>query len=569
MTNQGSAADSAGESFLRLLSSRGVDYLFANSGTDFPPLVEALARARRDGFAVPKTLLVPHENVAVGMAHGVAMVTGRAQALMVHVNVGTANALCGLINAARENVPMLLAAGRTPLFESGAPGSRSLNIHWAQEMFDQAGMVREHVKWDYELRAGAQLESVLDRALAIAASEPQGPVYLSLPREVLAGAGVAFSAVTTQQAAAAPTPDADTIARAAEILARARNPLVITARAGREPDAVPLLAALAERFALPVVEYRPRHLSLPNTHPMHAGYESAPWLDEADAILVLDCDVPWIPAVRAPRTGVPVIQAGSDPLFARYPTRGFRADVSIVGTSRRVLAALGPALEKVGVDTAAVAARRKHILAAGRQRRAATESLAQAGRGAPTLGMAAVSRALSDALARAGGDTIVVNEYSLVPAAMELTRPGSFFGSSPVGGLGWGVPAALGAKLAAPGALVVAAVGDGSYTFANPLACHHAAAMHGVATLTLVMNNGAYGAVDRATRAMYPQGLAVQDGMPLVSLAPVPRYDAVIAACGGHGERVESAVALTAAFDRAIRVVREEGRQALVDVICA
>ena len=83
------------------------------------------------------------------------------------------------------------------------------------------------------------------------------------------------------------------------------------------------------------------------------------------------------------------------------------------------------------------------------------------------------------------------------------------------------------------------------------------------------MNNGAYGAVDRATRAMYPQGLAVQDGMPLVSLAPVPRYDAVIAACGGHGERVESAAALTAAFDRAIRVVREEGRQALVDVICA
>ena len=569
MTNQGSAADSAGESFLRLLSSRGVDYLFANSGTDFPPLVEALARARRDGFAVPKTLLVPHENVAVGMAHGVAMVTGRAQALMVHVNVGTANALCGLINAARENVPMLLAAGRTPLFETGAPGSRSLNIHWAQEMFDQAGMVREHVKWDYELRGGAQLESVLDRALAIAASEPQGPVYLSLPREVLAGAGVAFSAVTTQQAAAAPTPDADTIARAAEILARARNPLVITARAGREPDAVPLLAALAERFALPVVEYRPRHLSLPNTHPMHAGYESAPWLDEADAILVLDCDVPWIPAVRAPRTGVPVIQAGSDPLFARYPTRGFRADVSIVGTSRRVLAALGPALEKVGVDAAAVAARRKHILAAGRQRRAATESLAQAGHGAPTLGMAAVSRALSDALARAGGDAIVINEYSLVPAAMELTRPGSFFGSSPVGGLGWGVPAALGAKLAAPGALVVAAVGDGSYTFANPLACHHAAAMHGVATLTLVMNNGAYGAVDRATRAMYPQGLAAQDGMPLVSLAPVPRYDAVIAACGGHGERVESAAALTAAFDRAIRVVREEGRQALVDVICA
>lgn len=571
MTNDNMGAGdvaSVGEGFLRLLASRGVAFLFANAGTDFPSLVEALARARREGFAVPRTLLVPHENVAVGMAYGVTMVSARAQALMVHVNVGTANALCGLINASRENVPMLLAAGRTPLFESGPAGSRSLNIHWAQEMFDQAGMLREHVKWDYELRGGAQLESVLDRALAIAASEPQGPVYLSLPREVLAAPGTAFSAQSTQRPAAAPAPDAEAIAAAAALLARARNPLIITARAGREPAAVPLLAALAGRFALPVVEFRPRYLSLPNSHPMHAGYESAPWLDEADAILVLDCDVPWMPAGKTPRAGVPVIQAGSDPLFARYPTRGFRADVCITGTPLRVLAALGPALEAAGVDAAQVAARRERVIAAGRERRAAVEVLVGDGMG-PAMSMASVSRALSDALARAGGEAIVVNEYSLLAAAMDLTRPGSYFASSPVGGLGWGVPAALGAKLASPAALVVAAVGDGSYTFANPLACHHAAAMHGIATLTLVMNNGAYGAVERATRAMYPQGVAAtaEEGMPLVSLQPVPRYDAIIAACGGHGERVEKAEALPEALDRAIVAVRA-GRPALLDVIC-
>ena len=564
--DNGKDVASVGEGFLRLLASRGVDFLFANAGTDFPPLVEGLARARRDGFAVPKTLLVPHENVAVGMAYGATMVSGRAQALMVHVNVGTANALCGLINAARENVPMLLAAGRTPLFESGQPGSRSLNIHWAQEMFDQAGMVREHVKWDYELRGSAQLESVLDRALAIAASEPQGPVYLSLPREVLAAPGTAFSTTTTQQPAAAPAPDPDAIAQAAAILARARHPLIITARAGRERGAVPLLAQLAERFALPVVDYRPRYMSMPNNHPMHGGYESAPWLDEADAILVLDCDVPWMPAGKAPRAGMPVIQAGSDPLFARYPTRGFHADVCITGTSQRVLAALGLALERAGVDATLIADRRERIAAAGRAWRAAVDSQVVAG--ASALNMASVSRALSEALARAGGESIVINEYSLVPAAMDFTRPGSYFGSSPVGGLGWGLPAALGAKLASPGSLVVAAVGDGSYTFANPLACHHAAAMYGIATLTLVMNNGAYGAVDRATRAMYPQGIAVTDGMHLVSLAPVPRYDALMAACGGHGERVEQADAMAGALDRAIRAVRD-GRQALVDVMCA
>ena len=210
------------EEFLRLLASRGVEYFFVNSGTDFPSMEEALALAREQGFAIPKTLLIPHENVAVGMAYGVTLVTGQPQAVMVHVNVGTANALCGLINASRENIPMLMAAGRTPWFEQGASSSRSLNIHWAQDMFDQAGMVREHVKWDHELRSGTQIEAVVDRALAIACSEPQGPVYLSLPREVLAQESRPSQAHSTQCPAPFAMPDEASIARVASDLARAR-----------------------------------------------------------------------------------------------------------------------------------------------------------------------------------------------------------------------------------------------------------------------------------------------------------------------------------------------------------
>src|SRR3979411_2808094 len=105
---------------------------------------------------------------------------------MVHVSVGTANALCGVFNAARANVPILFTAGRSPLTEEGLDGARDTYIHWAQEMFDQAGMLREMVKWDYERRTGTQLETVIDRALTLATSPPEGPVYLSLPREVLA-----------------------------------------------------------------------------------------------------------------------------------------------------------------------------------------------------------------------------------------------------------------------------------------------------------------------------------------------------------------------------------------------
>lgn len=570
MTQDSTKIGSAGEVFLRLLASRGVDYFFANPGTDFASIAEALARAQNDGIAVPRTVLVPHENIGVGMAYGVTMVTGRAQAVMVHVNVGTANAICGLINASRENIPILMAAGRTPLYESGRLGARSMNIHWAQEMFDQSAMLRELVKWDYELRAGEQMESVVDRALAIARSEPQGPVYLSLPREVLAEAGVAPRSITpSQNPPASPSPDPESIERAASILARAKNPLVITSRAGREPEAVALLEALAERFALPVVEYRARYLSISSAHPMHAGYEPTPWFDTADAILVIDCDVPWVPDTKSPAAGVPVIQVGADPLFALYPTRGFRADLTIASTPRRALTALSAALLRVGVDDSLIVERRARIEAAGVKRRAALENMVRSARSASPMGMAWVSRAISEAIARAGAsDAIIVNEYSLIAAAANLTLPGSFFAASAVGGLGWGLPAAMGAKLAAPDRLVIATLGDGAYTFANPIACYHAAAMHDTPVLTVVLNNGGYGAVERATRAMYPQGDAVKHGIPLVSLKPLPHYDAVVSACGGHGERVEQAEALPAALDRAIRAVRKERRQALLDVSC-
>ena len=102
---------------------------------------------------------MPHENVAMAMAHGYYRIAGKPAAVMVHVTVGTANSINGLMNATRDNVPILLAAGRTPLTETGHIASRNRSIHWGQEAFDQGGMVREFVKWDYELRSGQPVES--------------------------------------------------------------------------------------------------------------------------------------------------------------------------------------------------------------------------------------------------------------------------------------------------------------------------------------------------------------------------------------------------------------------------
>ena len=166
------------------------------------------------------------------MAHGYTLMTGRPQAVMVHVNVGLANALMGVVNTSRENIPMLVTSGRTPLTEAGRRGARDLPIHWGQEMFDQAGMLRELVKWDYELRDPIQIEAVVDRALSIATSAPGGPVYLSLPREVLAAPydGGAMTATTRQATPTLPHPDPAAVQEAARLIAKAKSPLVIAAR---------------------------------------------------------------------------------------------------------------------------------------------------------------------------------------------------------------------------------------------------------------------------------------------------------------------------------------------------
>jgi acetolactate synthase-1/2/3 large subunit len=560
------ATDSVAEAWLALLAARGVEYLFANAGTDFPSVIEALAKPRSDDVALPAPIVAPHENLAIGMAHGYAMVTGRPQAVMVHVNVGMANALCGILNAAREQIPVIFTAGRTPLYEDGPPGSRSLYIHWAQEMFDQAGMLREAVKWDYELRDGRQVETVVDRALSIAMSEPRGPVFIGLPREILAQKldKVSFADPPRQRAAAPAAPDEAAIAAIAEALARARNPLIVAASAGRDQAVPALLGSLAERFALPVVEFRPRYLSLADTHAMHAGFEVDPYLDAADAILALDCDVPWIPKIKQPRPDCAVFHIGPDPLFERYPMRSFAADIAVSAPVAAGLRALGAALSRLGPDERALAARRAAIAAASDRRRAAAIRAAEGQRGDARMDAAWMSLCLSRALP---DDAIVVNEYPLVRTVTRFAQPGSYYGTSPVGGLGWGLPAALGAQLAARERIVVATVGDGAYLFANPAACHQLSSACALPVLTIVYDNGGWNAVRRATRSMYPEGHAMRANRPpLMAFDPAPRYEQLIAACGGWGERVERAADLPGALERALRVVREERRQALLSV---
>ncbi|HEY5897821.1 MAG TPA: thiamine pyrophosphate-requiring protein [Burkholderiales bacterium] len=556
--------ETAADAWLTLLAARGVEYLFANGGTDFAPVVEACAKGQKLGWKLPQVVIVPHENMGVAMAHGYTMITGRPQAMMVHVGVGTANAMNGLINASRQNVPILFTAGRTPITESGAlPAARNNYIHWAQEHFDQGAMLREFVKWDYELRHAEQVETVIDRALAIAKSEPQGPVYVTLPREILASPiGKDPSAATTIAPATPPAPDAAALEEAAKLLGHARHPLLITANGGRTIESSRAIEHLAQALAVPVIHYRPRFLALSTEHPMHCGWDPHALLKEADVVLVVDCDVPWIPKEGAPKADAKVIHIGPDPLFARYPLRGFRTDIALTGALAPTLEALWRAAQKQAPSTKAIEERRKAVGTLS------TEVRAKARGGFDPMPSSITGKWLSACMNRLlDGQTILVNEYPTVLEEMTIREPMRYFGNASAGGLGWGIGAALGAKLASPDKTVVCALGDGAYMFGNPTAAHYVSEAMKLPVLFIIANNARWAAVHRSTLATYPKGFASQTKEPpFATLEPSPRFEHVIRASGGHGEAVTEPKELMPALERALKIVKDEKRQALVNV---
>ena len=558
--------------YLAALADHGIDAFFVNAGTDFAPIVEAYAHNKEAGGPrLPTPVICAHENLGGGMAHGAALVTGTPQALMLHVNVGTANAACSVANAARDRIPLLVTAGRSPILETGAVGSRDLPIHWSQEMFDQASLVREFVKWDYELRDPRQAEIVVDRALSIATAQPRGPVYLSLPREVLAETAdepqdppAAEHRHTPVPAAVYPDPEA--VAEIADRISAAEFPVIVATASGAETDAVEVLQDCAARFGIGVADPWARYLNIAYDHPNRIGSDVGAVFEQADVVVFVECDVPWIQARTAPADDCYIAQVGADPLFSTYPIRSHRADVNVAATPTAFLMRLTEALASRAADIDEQ--RGQRIRAAATANRAAVDELraSEAGKDDEPITPAAISATLGDLL---DDDDIVFNEYVSYPDLLHRTRPGTYYFLPASGGLGWGLPAALGAKFAARDRTVIATLGDGAYMFANPAACHHAAAKHDLPILTVIANNSNWSAVDLATQLVYPEGEAVATAEGRFSdLSPSPDLAAYCRAAGGYGVTVELRSELADALKEALHAVRVDGRQALVDVRC-
>ncbi len=554
------AQPTGAEALLRGLKASGIDYLFANAGTDFPSVIEALAQA--DPGAMPTPVTIPHETAAVAMAHGYYLVSGAPQAVMVHVNVGLANAVMGVLNAASDNVPVVMMSGRTPLTETGRQGSRITPIQYGQEMYDQTALVREAVKFDYEMRYPEQGGPLAARAVSAAMSEPRGPVYLSLPREPLAEQIDPARAAppSPRPATTRAMPDPGAVAEAAKMLAEAKRPLIICQRGDPEGRLAAALSAMGREQGIGTVEpFVVRNL-LAHDDPASLGY--APMLSkEADAVLVVDSGVPWIEALHAPPDDARIIHIGADPSFTRMPMRGYRSDLSITGDPAETVNAIRAAMR---TDDARLETRRGDLddMAAARAKRRA--KIIEGARASSPMGAEWLSHCLSEIMDE---DAVIFSELGLVPAAMQIKGANRLFSNPHSGGLGWALPAALGAQMARPGKLTIAAMGDGSYIFANPVACHQIAEALALPILIVVKNNAMWNAVRRSVVASYPEGAATRaNEMPLTSLSPLPDFAAIAAASRAFSERVDEAEALPAALDRALTAIRTEGRAALLDV---
>jgi acetolactate synthase-1/2/3 large subunit len=549
---------------IEALTDAGISHLFANFGSDHPGIVEALAEARATGKPVPKVITCPNEMVALTCAQGFAQISGRPQAVLVHVDCGT-QAMAGAIhNVAKCRVPVLIFAGASPYTQEGElPGGRNEFIHWIQDVPDQRGILRGYMKYENELRTGRNIKQMIHRALQICSSDPKGPAYLMAAREVFEEEIPPITVDPSRWQPIAPLslPEPG-LTELFDGLLAAKRPLVVTSYLGRNPDAVAELVRLADRIGVGVLESVPNYLNFPTDHPCYVGQQGNehlqnPALAEADLVLVLDSDVPWIPLFNKPSDSAKICHIDIDPLKERTPlwyipaAQVFRADCATA--LRQINARLDS--QRKGQYQSRHDAWVTEL--ARREQRPQTDVIT-----AEYL-TACVRRQIDR-------DTVIVNEgitnYSAINNHIGCTKPGTRF-TSGASSLGWNGGACVGMKLAHPEKTVVCLTGDGSYMFSIPSTVHWMARNYKTPFLTVVYNNRGWRAPKFSMLAVHPTGYASKAQDIDVAFDPPPDYSGIAAAAGGAFARIVKKVdEVESAVAEALKVVREEKRCAVLDV---
>jgi acetolactate synthase-1/2/3 large subunit len=557
------------EHLVSLLAAHGVEYLFLNPGTDTAPVQEAVYSLAEAGLPAPTVLLSTFESVSLAAAHAYWNMTGRPQAVFVHVDAGTQNLGAMVHNVLRGRAGVIVIAGKTPYGEEDGPsGGRNRPIQWQQDVPDQPGIVRGYAKWIQEITRPEMLDRAIGRAVQVAASSPAGMAYLTVSRDVLMDpprldhSRVSGFAVPVPAAA-----DKGAVTRIATALAGAEAPVLVTSRAGRTAEGFAAVEALADLAGLPVtgrletglVNISSRH---PSNLPNQAAAAAA--ISAADVVLVVESDVPWLPGTVTLRADAQVFHVDPDPAKASMPLWSYPVDLAVQADGPAALAAIAAELKAIAgarPETARRMADRAARLrdgAAGRPRQEPP-----AGPLTPLGVMSALNQVIDPE------DIVIEEAVTNAPAVyegLERTRPGTLTGSTGPG-LGWALGGSLGVKLARPDRRVIAVTGDGSFLFGVPTSALTMAAEWGTPFLTVILNNKGYRASRLPVYGLFPDGVSARRKTAVgTRFTSAPDYPALAAACHARGERVERAEDLVPALRRALAAL-DAGQAALVECV--
>ena len=552
------------ESFVELLNANGVDYIFLNPGTGSSSVQEALAKFKAQGKRVPNVVLCLHEYVCMAAAHGHFMISRKPQVVMVHEALGTQQVGGALYNAERCRIGVVFCAIRVP------SSRRLASLQWLEERYDQASVVREYVKWHYELRTNENIHEVIQRAFQMASSEPCGPVYLSLPSDLLTEKMeyVVIPEVASHAAALAPQADTQALARAASTLINAENPLIITGYAGRKSETVGSLVELAESLAARVITTQ-RHLNFPTTHPLYSGFSPEPYVKDADAILIIDTDIPYVPTRAKPPAESKIIHIDIDPVKSRIPMWEFPVDELIQADSSKAIPILNDMIRQglTSEKRAHVQTRFHRIQMEHNKQMDEWLKLATDQSTAKPISAEWLCHGINEAISE---DTIVLEEAVMnrmsVLRQLQRTQQGTYFTSEAVS-LGWSPGAALGAKLASPEATVISLIGDGGFNFSCPTAVLWAAGVYQAPFLCIIFNNEQYQVPKRAIQGRYGhESYSQKTGTWLgVDITPPPEYAAIAQACHCYGQKVEDPSEIQPALKTGLEQVHG-GKPAVLDI---
>ncbi|MFD8276056.1 thiamine pyrophosphate-dependent enzyme, partial [Streptomyces flaveolus] len=554
-----------GDAFVSAFTAVGADYLFCSSGSEWAPVWESLARRHRDGEPAPEYLDLTHETVAVGMATGYGLVERRPQGVLLHAAPGLLQGSMAVHGALLAGVPMVVTSSESTTYGDG-PG-QDPGGQWYRNLSIVGGphhVAQPYTKWSNEAASIHTLPTMITRAAELAWRAPAGPAYLNVPLEILLEDwdGREAKPIVPPGSTHSSPEEVDPVA---QMIREARNPVIVTETAGREAGGFEALVAFAEAWNIPVVEPDSAVCgNFPRTHPLHAGSDIGPWMDEADLILLVNCRAPFYPPSRRP-SKAKIVVIDQVPQRPHVVYQVLFADVYLEGNVANTLCQLA---KRAGdLDEGSVAARR----AAQEERHAAEQAAIAAAeaKAAQSEGVDPVLVAASLRKLLAGSAGIVVDETithsRVVKRHVQTADPDSYFYVQ--GGLGQGIAVALGVKLASRERPVVLTIGDGAFTYNPVIPSYDAAKAYDLPVLIVVFNNRVYKSMNLNHRRFYPEGAAADTGEWLgTDLHRLPRLAAFAEPFGMHTETVDTAEALAPALERALKAV-VHGTTAVVDVL--